>query len=323
MPLGFETVLPLIGGAGGTVDDVYLGAVLADPVCHGDMAQGYAEGQHVTALEAGGNSAFCFNQVRIGLETVFRAGFDQQAFVIRAPAFDIELRILFSQLIRLNILACMAHALQGVAQGEDGAAGFFQGTAVLFGVYLVMPPAVFLAVDHVLSLLSRRNAGNGDGDADGFRILFAVDDDRGQGVFRFRTGAEGSREVAGFLFAFEDDALRRAQFITHTRGAFPVRDDGNIHIFSHFRVFRRKGDLCFREGGGAKQRQQQNCQTKDRFSESVHVHFRTVPVFPFSGPAQRTGPTTPVLYQRAGMNTSNAAQDVSTTGMMRGRCPSI
>ena len=89
-----------------------------------------------------------------------------------------------------------------MAQGENRAAGLFKGTVMLLIIYLIVPPAVFLAVNNVFTFLDRGNAGNGDRDADGFRILFSVYDGRGQGIDGFFPGTEGSDAVERILSFF-------------------------------------------------------------------------------------------------------------------------
>ena len=153
-----------------------------------------------------------------------------------------------------------------------------------------MPPAVFLAVNHIHSLLVRGNARYRDGNADGFRILFAVNNDSSQRVFCFLTRAEGGGKVRGGFLAFKDNAGRCAQLVLYADGAFTVRHDDNVDIFAHFRAFRRKGQLRIRDSGSAKHRQQQDCQAEDRFSESLHLHPNTVflmcsRIRPCAGPA--------------------------------------
>ena len=80
-----------------------------------------------------------------------------------------------------------------MAEAEDGAAALFQRFHRLFGtVDHAVPPAVLLAVNHIRAFLNRSGPGNGNGDAGGFLILFAIDDRRGQRVLRFGAGAERS-----------------------------------------------------------------------------------------------------------------------------------
>ena len=110
---------------------MYFCSVFTQTIRQGDMTDNNHKAETTALVEPDLQFGFRFDQIVMCLETEIFSGGHQQTLVVCPAAFDIHAGVFGCQLVRHYFLTGDAHSLQDVAESEDGAAGFLQGTVVL------------------------------------------------------------------------------------------------------------------------------------------------------------------------------------------------